>query len=121
MIERTNLRNIAGATLIGGIMTAGAFAGMGTAQAGPWTHTPKPVPPDTSTNGNPGTSPVLTGRSGFVPTWKTGTFNTATCPGGTCFVPQSTSPFAIGSTPTAQNPIVSTASGTATIIGLNFI
>jgi hypothetical protein len=121
VIERTNLRNIAGATLIGGIMTAGAFAGMGTAQAWTWTHTPKPVPPDTSTNGNPGTSPVLTGRSGLVPTWKTGTFNTATCPGGTCFVPQSTSPFAIGSTPTAQNPIVSTASGTATIIGLNFI
>lgn len=119
MIERTNLRNIAGATLIGGIMTAGAFAGMAAAQAAP--HPPKPVPPDTSNNGNPGTAPRLTGHMGFVPTFATGTFNTATCPGGTCFVPQSTSPFATGSTPTAQNPIVSTASGTSTVIGLNFI
>jgi hypothetical protein len=125
---------------LAGMATAAAVvgltAGAGTAEARPhWgggnsgggttnqTSGPAVTSNTTTTlpNGNPTTPPVLTGRSGLVPTWKPGTFNPATCTGGTCFVPQSTSPFPSGTTPTAQNPIVANPNGTGLIIGLQFL
>lgn len=120
MVRRANLKTLAGATLIGGVMTAGAISGMGLAQAAP--HTPKPFPPDTMNNGNPGVPPKYTGQTanGLVPTWATGTYNPATCTGGACYVPQATTPFFVG-TATAANPIAAAPSGTSTTILLGSI
>jgi hypothetical protein len=107
-VKRASVTKVVG---LAGMATTAAVvsltAGAGTAEAKP------------AANGNPGTPPVLTGHSGFVPTWQKGTFNTATCgSSGTCFVPQSTSPFPTGTTPTNTTPIVANPNGTGLIIGL---
>jgi hypothetical protein len=124
--HQANFKTIARVAVGGGIVAAGACAliGAAPAQAQKGIHTNTTTNTTTTTtqpNGNPTTPPVLTGFSGFVPTWQKGTYNTATCPGGTCFVPQSTSPFPTGTTPTATNPIVANPSGTNLQIGLAFI
>jgi hypothetical protein len=80
--------------------------------------------PNTATtpvNGNPTTPPVFNGFTGVVPTWAKGTYNTLTCPGGTCFVPRATTPLPVAGAPSAANPVVALPSGTATQIGLPFI
>lgn len=103
----TKVVGVAGMATAAAVM--GLTAGAGTAQARP------PV------NGNPPTPPVPTGHSGLVPTWKTGTYNMTTCPGGTCFQPRATTPFPLGTTPTAATPIVSNPNGSGLLIGLQFL
>jgi hypothetical protein len=122
MKHRAKSGNSARAIVAGGMMAAGAAALIGatpaTAKPTPPPHPGNNVLPATNPNGNPNKPPKLSGFSGFVPVWATGTYNTLTCPNGTCFNPDSTSPFPTGSSPSKSNPIVANSSGTSLAIGL---
>jgi hypothetical protein len=132
MKHRAPSRSNARAVVAGGMMAAGACAlfNAAPAQAAP------PPPPNpfgsgpnpfaitataTAPNGNPQTPSIFTGFTGFVPTWAKGTYNTITCPGGVCFIPDSQSPFPSATNPSASQPIVANPNGTGTSIGLSFI
>jgi hypothetical protein len=123
MKDRATSKSVARAAVVGGMMAAGACALI---SAAPAQATPAP-PLKGPANGNPTTPPKLVGFSGIVPVWATGTYNTAICgngkngaPSGACFVPDATTPFPIGSTPSSSEPIVSNSSGTSTTIGLGY-
>lgn len=128
--HRAAATTIARATVAGGIMTAGACALIGAAPAqAQWGHhhNSNPTSNNSNTTNNkpstqvtPNVTPAPTPLS-LAPKWPPGTYNTT--PGfctsaGQCFVPQPTTPFPLGTTPTtATGPIVANPNGTGLIIG----